>query len=190
MYINSGTLKLSRSFPLKPPQNGFLLLETAQKGGQHTLKRPFHKFSLEIAQNALKPPSPTIFRSKPPNNFCLKPLKPSVGDSRSQALLCAPKSCSAYSSAGFEVAGLILAAVLEPQGSYSDMDLGEADWPKSISGPPAIAPSLTDSFFLDGRVRDPTKIDCTKKGSLILTSVSSFAVGSPFGMVSHRSETL
>ncbi|CAJ1386918.1 unnamed protein product [Effrenium voratum] len=63
-----------------------------------------------------------------------------------KALLCAPKSCSAYSSAGFEVAGLILAAVLEPQGSYSDMDLGEVlpnrSRYSSFAFPPVTSPTV------------------------------------------------
>jgi CubicO group peptidase (beta-lactamase class C family) len=41
-------------------------------------------------------------------------------------LYCNPGECTAYSSTGFEVAGLVLAAVLNPSGSWYDFDLGTA----------------------------------------------------------------
>merc|ERR1711970_1351620 len=41
-------------------------------------------------------------------------------------LYCNPGTCLAYSSTGYEVAGLLLAAVLNPQGEWYDFDLGSA----------------------------------------------------------------
>lgn len=41
-------------------------------------------------------------------------------------LYCNPGTCTAYSSTGYEVAGLLLAAVLRPEGAWYDFDLGSA----------------------------------------------------------------
>jgi len=43
--------------------------------------------------------------------------------------MCSPGSCSAYSSTSYEVAGLLLAAVQNPDGDYNDLD-----FTKAISG--------------------------------------------------------
>lgn len=63
--------------------------------------------------------------------------------------ICAPGTCRSYSSASYEVAGLLLAAVTVPGRRYSDMDLGEHVLPArqrypSLAFPPVTSQSRHD----------------------------------------------
>lgn len=75
-------------------------------------------------------------------NFC-PTTKVSAGT------ICAPGTCSSYSSASYEVAGLLLAAVGTPGRRYTDMDLGDFVLPErerypSLAFPPVTSQSQHD----------------------------------------------
>jgi CubicO group peptidase (beta-lactamase class C family) len=68
-------------------------------------------------------------------------------------LYCDPGSCGAYSSTGYEVAGLLLAAVLAPSAAWYDFDLGSAIFEDrsaypSMSFPPTGNSSTKLSHYL------------------------------------------
>jgi len=57
-------------------------------------------------------------------------------------LYCAPGNCTAYSSTSFEVAGLVLAAVLNPSSAWYEFDLGSALFPDRSLYPSMTFPPL------------------------------------------------
>jgi len=60
-------------------------------------------------------------------------------------LYCNPGSCTAYSSTGFEVAGLVLAAVLEPTTPWYSFDLGSAVFDDRGAYPSMLFPPMGDN---------------------------------------------
>jgi len=67
----------------------------------------------------------------------------------SKALICEPGKCGYYSSAGYELAGLLVAAVETPQKPYTDMNVGDVTFPDgsqypSLSFVPLTSPNHTD----------------------------------------------
>jgi len=82
----------------------------------------------------------------------------------STGTICAPGTCGYYSSASYEVAGLLLAAVATPGHNYTDMDLGEFALPErdrypSLVFPPVASQSHHDveSFSLSKSLTAPAK---------------------------------
>merc|ERR1712072_1117889 len=59
-------------------------------------------------------------------SWSVSPQNIQAGGSGGEPLYCKPSQCRAYSSTGFEVAGLVLAATLNPAGRWYDFDLGKA----------------------------------------------------------------
>lgn len=68
---------------------------------------------------------------------------------KSSPLVCAPGACSFYSSASYEVAGLLLAAVGVPDGEYTDMDLGKLTLPAPDAYPTLSFPPVTRATHSD-----------------------------------------
>ncbi|CAK0889785.1 unnamed protein product [Prorocentrum cordatum] len=62
---------------------------------------------------------------------------------KSSPLVCAPGACSFYSSASYELAGLLIAAVGVPDGKYTDMDLGNFTLPSRDDYPTLTFPPVT-----------------------------------------------
>lgn len=50
-------------------------------------------------------------------------------------ILCEPRACRSYSSTSFQVAGLLLASVLNPEGDWFDLDMSKAILPQSLRYP-------------------------------------------------------
>lgn len=61
----------------------------------------------------------------------------------SKPLLCSPGNCSSYSSASYELAGLLVAALEVPNGAYTDMDLGKYAFGNRIRYPTLTFPPVT-----------------------------------------------
>lgn len=68
---------------------------------------------------------------------------------KAEPLVCAPGNCSFYSSASYEIAGLLIAAIGTPKGKYTDMDLGEFALPARDRYPSLSFPPVTSSARKD-----------------------------------------
>lgn len=78
-------------------------------------------------------------------------------------MLCQPGSCTAYSSTSYEVAGLLLASILTPQGDWSDFDHDAMS--KAVLPEPARYPSF--HFFTDdGRISDHLTVPGVSAGGM------------------------
>jgi len=75
-------------------------------------------------------------------------------------ILCEPGTCRAYSSTSYQVAGLLLASVLSPQGDWADLDMAKAILPE-----PTRYPSFR--FLADaGRISDHLTVPGSSVGGM------------------------